>query len=186
MAYSVGQNVPLTFGDRLRLAREALCKSKGVRITQGDIAVSIGVQRNTVSRWENGGMLPKDPNIVAELARVLGVSSDWLIGGIVSGRDRDVSSSVDEEPGTYRVRLSATEDLPTAVADHIFRYLERLSIHGCSKSQIAEAEAFMVYAIQHTLTLKPFHKRELDEIHADVDFAWDFVVSVMRRSGIRV
>src|SRR5580698_4007947 len=70
-----------SFGDRVRMSRERMRTSDGRRWTQGDLAKALDVKRNTVSRWENGGMLPKDPAVIAALTRVLHVSADWLLAG---------------------------------------------------------------------------------------------------------
>ncbi len=68
------------FGDRVRSSRQRL-RRDGQKLTQGDLAKAVGVERNTVSRWENGSMLPKDPAVIASLAEVLDVTADWLIAG---------------------------------------------------------------------------------------------------------
>lgn len=86
MTYSAGQNVPNTFGDRLKLARTRPGNSIANRMTQEELAVALGVTRNTVSRWENSGMVPKDPSVISRLGRLLGVSYEWLVEGIVESK----------------------------------------------------------------------------------------------------
>ncbi len=70
-----------SFAQRLRSARTRSRTTDGQRWTQKSLATAVGVERNTVSRWENGGMLPKDPVVLARLARILGVDTEWLISG---------------------------------------------------------------------------------------------------------
>lgn len=204
MTYSAGQNVPNTFGDRLKLARTRPGNSTANRMTQEELAVALGVTRNTVSRWENSGMVPKDPAVISRLGRLLGVSYEWLLEGIVESqsvghpggrgasrshnRDRELQKArhLDELPPPYISRVTTADDLPQHVADMIFGYLERLVIHGCSDLQVKQAEDLMVYAIQHSLTPVPFSKRTKQEIEHDVDVAWDFVVAVLRHRGVRL
>ena len=49
-------------------------------MTQGDLAQIVGVERNTVSRWENSGVPPKDLAVVAKLGDLArgGAWSGWL------------------------------------------------------------------------------------------------------------
>jgi len=68
----------IAFGDRVRQARQRIRTPGGGRLTQGDLALAVGVERNTVSRWENSGVRPKDPQVVRKLAEVLQVSMEWL------------------------------------------------------------------------------------------------------------
>ena len=74
----IGRRVSL--GDRVKSARQGL-RVRGRKVTQGDLAKAVGVDRNTVSRWENGAMVPSDPTVLASLAAALEVSVEWLISG---------------------------------------------------------------------------------------------------------
>src|SRR5579872_5730275 len=67
------------FADRLREARQRIRNPSGSRMTQGDLAKAVGVERNTVSRWENSGVRPKDPAVIARLADVLHVTMEYLV-----------------------------------------------------------------------------------------------------------
>lgn len=186
MSQNVGQKVPESFGDRVRFSRARLRRPDGHRYTQNDLAVAVGVERNTVSRWENRGMLPKDPHMIATLARVLRVSVDWLVGGIESASVlRGVSDRMSEETVVkYGDRVRA-EDLPSPVSELILRYMDRLALQGGDSAQIVEAERIMVLLAQHRLTGETPEKRPFEEMRSDVDLAWDFIVNVLRRSGIR-
>ena len=62
-----------TFGQRfLRLRKE-----KG--LTQDDIALKVNISPQAVSKWENGISMP-DISILGDLADILGVSLDELLG----------------------------------------------------------------------------------------------------------
>jgi transcriptional regulator with XRE-family HTH domain len=183
-----GENEPESFGQRVRSSRQRLRMPDGRRWTQGDLAKAVGVERNTVSRWENGGMLPKDPAIIAVLARVLRVSTDWLLGGLGVPHNSNIpnTNAVMELPQQqYGERPSSAEALPPGASDLVLRYLERLMSLGCTQMQVAEAERIMVMLAQHDLSDRPFSQRDSSEVQLDVDAAWDFVVQVLRRHGIR-
>lgn len=62
------------FGDRLRKAREARS------LSSSELARASGVSSTSVWKWENGGFVPRTQKL-AVLAKVLNVSSDWLLRG---------------------------------------------------------------------------------------------------------
>lgn len=62
----------MIFGERLKHLREG-------RYSQEDLAEKLNVHNNTISKWENGSQVPRAKN-VAELARVLGTTSAYLMG----------------------------------------------------------------------------------------------------------
>ena len=65
---------PLSFGQRVRQARKA------ARLTQAQLALVIGVAKDTLSRYERGDIQPA-ANKVADITRALGVSGHWLLTG---------------------------------------------------------------------------------------------------------
>ena len=62
----------MALGDRIRKARLAR------NLTQGEVAASMGVSRPTETQWENGTHQPETGKM-PDLAKVLGVSIDWLM-----------------------------------------------------------------------------------------------------------
>lgn len=64
------------------------------RLTQDEVARSLGVQAMTVSRWERGEHTPDAEHLIA-LAHVLGVSPEWLVTGVV--HSQIVADSTSEE-----------------------------------------------------------------------------------------
>ena len=67
-------------GERVRSRREKL------GFTQRDLASALQVSGQAVSKWERGENAP-DVGVLAPLARVLGVSVDWLLGSYTEARD---------------------------------------------------------------------------------------------------
>jgi transcriptional regulator with XRE-family HTH domain len=175
-----------TFGDRVRISRERMRSSDGRRWTQGDLARALDVKRNTISRWENGGMLPKDPSTIAALTRVLHVSADWLLAGFVNEASLPQIDGVHEQPDLpYGEDALRAESLPPVAADIVLRYLDRLVGLGCPSSQIREAERVLVVSARNRLARRPFPQRDVKDVILDIDAAWDFVTRVLRRQGIR-
>ena len=169
-----------TFGDRLRSARQQL-RRDGQKLTQGDLASAVGVERNTVSRWENGGMLPKDPSVIASLARVLEVTADWLIAGDrAAATPRQLHEGV---PGQYMD--PALAELPARARTIAAGYLDRLRASGCSDSQLRGAESLLLAGARNRVASTRVEERDDNEVCADVDAAWDLVVGILRREGIR-
>jgi transcriptional regulator with XRE-family HTH domain len=60
---------------RLVAAREA----RGLSQTQ--LAEMLGIQRQRLSLWENGGSFPNSARMIRTLCDALGISADWLIFG---------------------------------------------------------------------------------------------------------
>ena len=173
-----------SFGDRVRASRERLRRG-GRRLTQGDLARAVGVERNTVSRWENGSMLPRDPAVIASLAGVLEVTADWLItGDTASGPADTVAGKIHEGPaGQYSD--PATADLPATVRSVAVGYLNRLRGSGCSPGQVSGAEELLLAGARNRVSSRRLEDRDDATICADVDASWDLVVRILRREGIR-
>jgi len=62
----------MRFADKLIRLR----KAKG--LSQEDLADSLGVSRQAVSRWEQGNTFPDLPNL-QKIVKVFGISADYLI-----------------------------------------------------------------------------------------------------------
>jgi transcriptional regulator with XRE-family HTH domain len=183
-----GSSQPQSFGERVRVSRARMRTPEGQRWTQDNLASALAVKRNTVSRWENGTMLPKDPAVIASLARVLHVSVDWLLAGLGGESSKDIAPSagrVGDRPNTPYGHHSTAESLPTPAADIVLGYLDRLTACGCSAQQSREAERLLVEGARNGLARRPFAQREMKDIIGDIDAAWDFVTHVLRRQGMR-
>ena len=169
-----------TFGDRVKWARQKL-RREGRKLTQGELAVVVGVERNTVSRWENGGMLPRDPAVIAALATVLGVTADWLISG---DRPPSPPRKLGEGPAGQYLG-SASGQVPRRAAELAAGYLKRLQAAGCSEDQVRNAESLLFVGAMNHVAREPFESRTEEAVCADVDSAWDMIVQILRRDGIR-
>lgn len=186
-----------TFGARVRQARLAMRGASGRRWTQDDLARAVEVERNTVSRWENGGVLPRDPAVVARVAAALGVTTDWLLGAAdsLAGAEEAATHAAGQPHGaavTYERLLHAYSGrrrggaaLPPAAIAVMAGYLGRLAAAGCLPHQVKEAERLMVQAARNRVASVPFADRPGEDVISDIDAAWDFVSRLLRREGRR-
>ena len=71
----------MTLGERIALAR------KQAGLSQEQLGERLGVSRQAVSKWESDQNNP-DVAYIAELCRLFGVSSDWLLLGDESAREK--------------------------------------------------------------------------------------------------
>jgi transcriptional regulator with XRE-family HTH domain len=97
-------------GLRIRLQRE----KRGLK--QQDIAHALQVSPQAVSKWERGENAP-DVGLLLPLARLLGVSIDWLMGGYED--DPDVLEATVLASGMQIARHKSEELKPRAFADWI-------------------------------------------------------------------
>ena len=67
-------------GERIRSRRERL------RLRQADLAAALRISAQAVSKWERGENAP-DLSVLAALARLLGVSIEWLLGETAPSAD---------------------------------------------------------------------------------------------------
>jgi transcriptional regulator with XRE-family HTH domain len=49
-------------------------------MSQEELARAVGVSVNTIARFERGEIGDMKAQVLAKIARVLGVSTDWLLG----------------------------------------------------------------------------------------------------------
>lgn len=67
------ENVKRLIGSRIALARKA------IGLNQDQVAESVGVHKQTISRWESGKRAPNGEEIRA-LVNLFGCSADFLLG----------------------------------------------------------------------------------------------------------
>src|SRR6185312_1284941 len=176
----IGRRVSL--GDRVKSAREGL-RIGGHKVTQGDLARAEGVNRNRVSRWDNGAMVSSDPAVLAALAGALEVSVEWLISGAPAAVP---AGKAELHEGSRRRYLDpATAELPERARSVALGYLDRLRECGCTQEQRRGAESLLLAGARNAVSSTPFDERDDVDVCADVDAAWDVVVRILRREGKR-
>lgn len=89
-------------GQRIKAAREQ------AHITQSELAKLIGLSTHYVSAIERGIKTPKLETFV-ELAKVLGISADWLLeselGSTVNILSSDVAATLSKLPEDTQIRI---------------------------------------------------------------------------------
>ena len=91
--------------------REKLIVSRDrAGLSQMELANQLGVSRQAVSRWESGDTTPSVDKLKA-LAKLYGVSLDWLFGDTADGEPPEAAKpeadrNPDEAPRERKVRKS--------------------------------------------------------------------------------
>jgi DNA-binding XRE family transcriptional regulator len=172
------------FSDRLKEARMKVRSRTGHKMTQQELASLVGVERNTVSRWENSGVHPKDPEVIGKLADALAVSTDWLVRG--SHAHEPAPSVYHQAPATAGSGGAAGVErrLPVRAYEMVDGYLVRLESAGCSPVQMREAERVLRDGAYNRLRGSDPRTREVAEMLDDIASAWQFIVAVLAREGI--
>jgi transcriptional regulator with XRE-family HTH domain len=98
-------DAPISLGDRIKRLRDAQTPP----LSAYELARRAGVTRSTISRLESGEQLTLNTDQAPRLARVLGVTTDQLLGHeSVPGIDAD------EEEGTDSERLGVAAEATEA------------------------------------------------------------------------
>jgi transcriptional regulator with XRE-family HTH domain len=161
------------FADHLRQARQRKRMPSGQRMTQGDLAQLVGVERNTVSRWENSG--------------VLGVSMEWLVGVNDEVVDHGSPRRVAESPASsYAARPDSDPLLPLPIYQAMHGYRARLQTAGCSADQTQEAERLLLDSAQNRLRTTAARARPVQAMLDDLEAAWAYITHVLGAEGISV
>jgi transcriptional regulator with XRE-family HTH domain len=156
-------------------------------MTQGDLASLVGVERNTVSRWENSGVRPKDPEVIAKLADVLRVSMEWLVGSSDELVDHGASRRVSESaPSAYGPRGEPDPLLPLQVYQAVHGYRARLQTAGCTPDQTQEAERLLLDSAHNRLHRVGPRARPLQVMLSDLEEMWTYIAHVLAAEGISV
>jgi DNA-binding XRE family transcriptional regulator len=184
----------IAFGDRVREARQRIRAAGGGRLTQGDLAIAVGVERNTVSRWENSGVRPKDPQVVRKLAEVLHVSMEWLFAED-DGGSLWPAVPADHAPGPvhdravrvpYAPHEVLAQRMPPPAYEKVHAYVERAERAGATPGQSEEVARILLDAVATPLRTVGARDRPIDDVLADIDAAWRYVATVLRGEGRQV
>lgn len=171
------------FADRLREARQRIRTPSGARMTQGDLAKSVGVERNTVSRWENSGVRPKDPAVIARLADVLHVTMEYLVG---SGDDVSLRPATESSHFDSSASAALERRVPPEAYELIHGYQGRLIAAGASATQRKEADALLLGATFTSLRRAAPRDRATATVLADIEAMWRYITSILAQDGIDV
>lgn len=99
-------------GDRLRWLRNR------ADLSQADVAEQIGMSQSQVLKWENGKAEP-DANSIRKLARLFGVTSDYILGLADSPRGyMDTDLSADEWAIIRAIRDRSLADVMLLVGEN--------------------------------------------------------------------
>ncbi len=112
-------------GNRIRSRRERL------GLKQHDVAHALQVSPQAVSKWERGENAP-DIAVLGALAKLLGVSTDWLLDAHAEGRDVfEATVFVSSVTGAYEKSLNMAPGEFAAWANGFFAQLtEAVLRHG--------------------------------------------------------
>jgi transcriptional regulator with XRE-family HTH domain len=70
-----------SLGERIKSRREYLEKKRGFDFPQAELARKVGVERSSVSQWENGSTHGLKPENLLNTRDVLETTVDWLVWG---------------------------------------------------------------------------------------------------------
>ena len=171
------------FADRLREARQRIRTPSGARMTQGDLAKAVGVERNTVSRWENSGVRPKDPAVIARLADVLHVTMEFLVG---SGDDALARLPTDAPIFDASASAALERRVPPEAYEMIHGYQSRLIAAGATAAQRKEADQLLLNATFTALRRASPRDRAAATVLADIEAMWRYITSILAQDGIDV
>ena len=90
----------------MKLGEKIAARRKDLGITQEAFANQLFVTRQTVSRWEQGSATP-DVQTVAEVAKILGVTCDYLINDNMEDADAAPRPAVAMASGLSRLVQAA-------------------------------------------------------------------------------
>jgi transcriptional regulator with XRE-family HTH domain len=152
-------------------------------MTQGDLAKAVGVERNTVSRWENSGVRPKDPAVIARVADVLHVTMEFLVG---SGDDVALRPPTESPHFDVSASTALERRVPPEAYELIHGYQSRLIAAGASPSQRKEADTLLLGATFTSLRRASPRDRATAMVLADIETMWRYITSILAQDGIDV
>jgi transcriptional regulator with XRE-family HTH domain len=78
----------MTIGDRIKKRRQEL------GLSQRELAVRVSTRQATIADLERGAQKETSTGLIRRLAKVLGVTSDWLIGMYEEDEDGELATAV--------------------------------------------------------------------------------------------
>lgn len=159
---------PKAIGERIRAGREKM------GITQRQLADEVGATEVSVSGWERGLSVPKQPNF-GRLALLLGLSENELRYGSPPAPRR-----VAETPSGHNYTTGRPK-LPPRAYERVYNYVERLRTAGIPEDMIDEAERLMVEPLFSKFNKRDIRERTEEDHITDIDAAWSWIREVAER-----
>ena len=104
---------PKEIGKRIKTAREK------ADMSLNDVAIKLGVNKSTISRYENGEISKVKAPIIESLANVLRVSPYYLMGWEEEQKKNDIQADIILKMRTDSTFMSAVEKLYTLDHDKL-------------------------------------------------------------------
>lgn len=79
--------------------------------TAADLARLIGVSNTAVSNWVNGRTIPR-PQTLADIARALGVTEQYLLAGVANAAPPPRSRTISEIIDTAQREIASASGMP--------------------------------------------------------------------------
>lgn len=100
-------------GEKVRVAR----KYHAPALTQEELAIQMGIDRSTLSKWESSGNIPSSE--LSRLGMLLNVAESWLVDGSDSPPPRTLTgTTVPGNDPMRRVSLAGTALAPIPIVGH--------------------------------------------------------------------
>lgn len=152
----------MTLCEKLTQARKA------AGLTQADVAAKLNVSRQAVSRWESGDTTPSVDKLKT-LARIYGVSLDWLFGDTADGEppeaakpeaDRNPDEAPSGKEGEKKQKIRA---IAIALAIVVIAFI---CVWFAARNMSNEADSTQIEDMEHEEIDIP------DQDESGFDFEW--------------
>lgn len=152
----------MALGEKLTQARKA------AGLTQADVAAKLNVSRQAVSRWESGDTTPSVDKLKA-LAKLYGVSLDWLFGDTADGEPPEAAKpeadrNPDEAPaGKEGEKKQKIRAIAIALAIVVIAFI---CVWFAARNMSNEADSTQIEDMEHEEIDIP------DQDESGFDFEW--------------
>ena len=127
------KETPMTLGERLKKGRNKK------DLTQAELATAVGIKQQAVQRIESGKV--KSTGYIVQLARVLGVTPEWL----ALGEESHATLSIAEPVSTYET--STKTGVPVLQWDDV-KLIEQLPLKTQAQKNLPMSANAKIFALQ--------------------------------------